>query len=287
MKISIIGADGQLGSDICELFEKNGDSVNRLTIKNIDISSESSIRNNIPVFAKSSYIINTAAFHNPPLCEKNPQKAFRVNAIGSFYLANACLETDIPLLHFSTDYVFNGEKRTPYTEEDVPKPINVYGNSKLAGEFFISSILEKYYILRVSGIFGKNMCIEKGYNFVDKMLEKSKTKDEIRVVDDETLSPTFTEDIAQQTFDLIHKQSEYGLYHVTSEGSCSWFEFAKEIFNIKKIPAKLKIAVPYEFSGVVKRPKYSVLENKKLKDQGLNIMPHWKEGLKKYLDLYR
>ncbi len=287
MNIAVIGADGQLGSDICEFFKNKGNDVIRLTIRDIDISSEESVNKIFASFNNISLVINTAAFHNPPLCEKHPMKAFGVNALGSLFLAKSCLKKDITLLHFSTDYVFNGRRSEPYIETDFAYPLNVYGNSKLSGEFLINSTLSKHYILRISGIYGKNLCIEKGYNFVDKMLELSKTKNKIRVVNDEILSPTFTEEIAEQAFNIINNAAPFGLYHVTAEGSCSWYEFAKEIFKIKKIPVDLEIASPDEFANEVTRPKYSVLENRKLNKINLNIMSHWKDGLKKYLDLYR
>jgi dTDP-4-dehydrorhamnose reductase len=161
--------------------------------------------------------------------------------------------------------------------------LNVYGNTKLSGEHFIESIAKRFYILRVSGIYGKNRCRAKGLNFVDLMLKLSKERDEVRVVDDEILTPTFTADIADQIVKLINAQGQYGVYHATAEGSCSWYEFAKEIFSISKVNTLLNKANPGEFPIKVNRPKYSVLENKFLKKQNLNNIPHWKEGLKKYL----
>jgi len=287
MRVSVIGADGQLGSDICEVLSAKGWKTDSNTIENIDISSPESVAENRDRIDGSSFLINCAAFHNPPLCEKFPDKAFRVNATGVLNLAKLCMELNIPLVHFSTDYVFDGKKRDPYIEADQPNPLNVYGISKLAGENIIRAVMNEFYILRVSGIYGKNPCIEKGYNFVDKMLELSEKQDKVRVVDDEILTPTSTEDIAFQLFEMLSAGTDFGIYHATNEGSCSWHEFAKEIFRLKKKEIKVDIAHSEEFAGEVNRPKYSVLENGMLKRHGINIMPNWKESLMNFIKKYR
>jgi len=281
MKIAVIGANGQLGSDIC-IALKNTDDIVELIIDDIDISNKNSVEkafNNSDV----DMIINTAAFHNVEKCEDEPETAFKVNGIGSLNLAEISNKLDIPVLHISTDYVFDGEKMAPYIETDLPIPLNVYGNTKLSGEYFISTIAKKYYVLRVSGIYGVNPCMAKGYNFVDLMIKLSKERDEVRVVDDEYLTPTYTGEIANQIAKIVHSDLKYGLYHLTAEGSCSWYEFAKEIFRLTKSDVKLNKAEPGEFAIKINRPKYSVLENKGLKDQNLNIMSHWKEGLAEYI----
>ena len=157
-------------------------------------------------------------------------------------------------------------------------------NTKLAGEYFAQSIAKKCFVLRVSGIYGKNPCRAKGgLNFVSLMLKLAKERDEVRVIDDEILTPTYTMDIANQIVRLFHSNT-HGLYHVTAQDSCSWYEFAAKIFDLTGTKVKLKIASPSEFPMKVPRPKYSVLENKRLKDIGLDIMPHWKDGLKSYLE---
>ncbi len=283
MKIAIIGADGQLGTDICKVLTAAHIDFIGLTIKDIDITNMEAVQG---VFSqiKPQLVINTAAFHDVPRCEKEPEIAFRVNGIGARHLAMACNDVDACLMHISTDYVFDGKKKAPYLETDCPKPLNVYANTKLAGEFFVESIAKKYFILRVSGIYGKAPCIGKGgNNFVELMQKLSKIKPEIRVVDDEFLTPTATVEIARQILKIVESNPPYGLYHCTAEGSCSWYEFAKEIFAITKPTMLFNKALPGEFKIEVNRPTYSVLENKHLKDQGINIMRHWKEGLREYL----
>jgi dTDP-4-dehydrorhamnose reductase len=283
MNITVIGADGQLGSDICEVFENNHHTVKKLTISDIDISLNESVEKVLSNHTCTDFIINTAAFHHVEKCEQEIQRAFEVNAIGSLNLAKTCNKINIPLVHISTDYIFDGEKKKPYLENDAPMPLNVYANSKLSGEYFIRSTMERYFIVRVSGIYGKNMCLAKGYNFVDKMLQLAKEREFLRVVDDEILTPTPTEAIARQLETLLSAPGKFGIYHMTAEGQCSWYEFAKEIFSIAKIPIDVQKALPGEFKVKVNRPLYSVLENKFLKEQGLNIMPPWQEGLKNYL----
>lgn len=283
MKIAVIGANGQLGKDICEkivianneLIELNHD---RIEISNIECVSY------VLKEVKPDIVINTAAMHNVEKCENDPERSFKVNGIGAMNLSHICNDLNSTLIHISTDYVFDGSKKKPYIEIDKPLPLNVYGNTKLSGEYFIESIAKKYFILRVSGIYGKNPCRAKGTNFIDLMLKLAKERDEIRVVDDEILTPTFTEDIADQIVKILNMDAEYGLYHVTAEGSCSWFEFAREIFSVSKTNIVLNKAAPGEFAIKVNRPKYSVLENKFLNDQNINIMPLWKNGLTRYLN---
>jgi len=287
MKIAIIGADGQLGSDITLKLKNDGFTVIELVRKDIDISDRKSVNHVITKETDSNLIINTAAFHHVEKSENDPVTSFKVNGAGAANLAYACLRTKKKLMHISTDYVFDGTKKEPYIETDLPNPINIYGNSKLTGEYLIRSIMKNHYILRLSGIYGSNICIEKGYNFVDKIMKIGEEKGEVKVVDDEVLTPTFTEDIAEQISLMISKNAKIGIYHISAEGSCSWYEFAKEIFRIKGNGVKVKKAMPDEFSNGVNRPAWSVLENKYLKDQRINIMPHWKDGLEKYIKNYR
>jgi dTDP-4-dehydrorhamnose reductase len=283
MKVAVIGADGQLGTDICHAFSQNRDEVVKFTIDDIDISDHDSVQAAFQHLQDVELVVNTAAFHNVPKCEEDPIQAFKVNGLGSLYLAKECSRLDIPLLHISTDYVFDGQKRQPYIETDRALPLNVYGNTKLAGEHFIGANVEKYYILRASGLYGTHPCLAKGYNFVDLMLKLAKEREEVRVVDNEVLTPTFTEDVAAQIVKMAHSRARYGLYHATAEGWCSWYEFAGEIFALAQSQVTLNRANPGEFAPAFNRPEYSVLENRALKEQEINIMPHWKEGLRRYL----
>jgi len=186
-------------------------------------------------------------------------------------------------MHISTDYVFDGAKRTPYVEQDAPLPLNVYGNSKLAGEYFVRGLNRRHFVLRVSGIYGHHPCRGKGgLNFVEMMLKLATERDEVRVVDDERTTPTPTVQVARQAVVLAHT-ADYGLYHASCEGSCSWYEFARAIFDLSGAKVTLERAQPGEFAAKVLRPKYSVMENAALKQKELSVFSPWQQGLKDYL----
>lgn len=279
MKIVLIGANGQLGSDIAEVFSK--DEVIGLTHTDIEVKDLESVSKNIIEY-KPDIVINTAAFHNVPECEKNDLKAFEINAIGAKNLAIICKDNNLSLLHISTDYIFDGKTATPYTEDSLPNPLNVYGITKLAGEHYIRYILPSHFIVRTSGLYGTYKCRAKGENFVDKMIRFAKEKKKIKMVTDEILTPTYTLDLANQIKDLI-KAGISGTYHITNEGSCSWYEFTIEIFSITGFDLVPEKAFSDEIPSPVKRPKYSVLENKNLKSLKINNMRTWREALKSYL----
>ena len=227
--------------------------------------------------------MNTAAYHQVDKCEAEPAEAFAVNGIGAWNLAKASLKNDFYLIHISTDYVFDGAKQQPYIESDCPSPVNAYGNTKVAGEFFISSTAKRYLIMRTSGLYGTNPCRAKGgMNFVQLMLKLAAERDEIRVVDHEVLTPTSTLEVARQIL-ALSRSNAYGICHATAEGVCSWYRFAQQVFKLKNTDINLQIAGPNEFPAKTPRPEYSVLENEFLKKRGLNVFKSWEEGLKEYL----
>lgn len=282
MKVGVIGANGQLGSDICLEFSENGHQVVGLNHDRMDVADPESVSSVLGEI-RPDIIVNTAAMHNLDRCEEEPVRSFEVNGMGSRHLAFAANRIGALIVHVSTDYVFDGKKGQPYVETDPPCPLNVYGNTKLSGEYFIRSIAEKYFIVRVSGIYGVQPCRAKGgLNFIRLMLKLAAERDEVRVVDDEIVSPTNTRDVARQIVQLVRTDA-YGLYHATSQGECSWHAFARAIFDMSKSRVKLSKAGPDEFPAKVPRPKYSVLENQQLQDLGIDIMPHWHDALGRYL----
>jgi dTDP-4-dehydrorhamnose reductase len=284
MKIAVIGANGQLGSDMVTAFTAAGDAVESLTHTDIEISDWESTSQFLDKL-RPNVIVNTAAMHHVDKCEQEPAKAFAVNGIGSRNLARAANDIDALLIHISTDYVFDGSKKAPYEETDAPLPLNVYGNTKLSGEYFVRSIAKRHQVLRTSGIYGKEPCRGKGgLNFVETMLKIAREKGKVRVVGDEFVSPTFTPEIAEQAV-ALSRSSLNGLFHATAEGSCSWYEFAREIFTLTGTKVELEKAAPGEFPAKVLRPKYSVLENRALKSNGLNKFRPWQEGLKRYIEI--
>jgi dTDP-4-dehydrorhamnose reductase len=280
MKIAIIGANGQLGSDLVEVLSASHE-VTGLTHSDIEITNIDSV-NALISSLKPDVILNTAAYHVVPEAEKFPDKAFLLNGTAVLNLAKICQDKGIRFLHYSTDYVFDGAKRSPYTEEDRPNPLNVYANTKLSGEYFALNYCDASFVVRVSGIYGKIPCRAKGGNFITTMLKLAKEKPEVRVVNDEVLTPTPTSAIAANTAKLIQTDA-FGLYHMSCEGEVSWYEFAKTIWDTLKLKTPLYPASVKDFPLVVKRPFYSVMENKNLKKIDIDIMPNWKEGLKEFL----
>lgn len=284
MKIGVIGANGQLGTDIVRAFAQNGDDVCALTHADIEIANLDSVSRKLQQL-RPQIVVNTAAMHHVERCEQAPETACAVNALGPRNLALAAREIDAVLMQISTDYVFDGEKRSPYEEGDQPRPLSVYGNTKLAGEYFVRSTLDKHFVLRTSAIYGKSPCRAKGgLNFIQLMLKLAKERGEVRVVDSEFVTPTATPELARQMV-VLSRCEAYGLYHATAEGGCSWFEFAREIFALTNTQVSLKVAGPNEFPAKVPRPKYSVLENRGLKLLGLNTFRPWQDGLRDYLGI--
>ena len=282
MKVAVIGADGQLGSDLVVAFSETGYAVSALTHKEIEISDLSSVTRALDEI-RPQVVVNTAAMHHVENCEREPEKAFAVNAAGPRNLALVSRDLGAVLLHVSTDYVFDGQKGSPYFEDDNPLPLNTYGITKLAGEHYVRATTAKHFVIRTSGLYGKSPCRAKGgLNFIELMLKLAKERGEVKVVDNEVVSPTSTAELAQQILQLS-RSDRYGLYHATAEGSCSWYEYAREIFAITDTTVHLKVAGPDEFPAKVPRPKYSVLENRALKNIGLNIFKPWQDGLHKYL----
>jgi len=228
-------------------------------------------------------VINTAAFHNVDLCEDEIIQALKVNIAGVKNIASICRKMDIPLIQFSTDYIFDGEKKTPYIEEDCPGPSSIYAISRLGGERVVQYMLEKYYLIRLSGLYGHAGCAGKdNVNFVETMLGLADAKRQVKVVDDQVLTPTSAIDVAEKLFELIGT-GRYGLYHMTNTGSCSWFEFACEIFRLKGIDIEVLPVSTGEFGAKAIRPGYSVLDNVNLKKAGLSDMRDWKEALREYI----
>jgi dTDP-4-dehydrorhamnose reductase len=282
MKIAVIGAEGQVGRDACAEFERYGDEVHGFNHAQLEIGSLDSVQAVLSQI-KPDVVVNTAAFHQVEHCELEPAKAFAINACGARNVAKVAATVDALLIHISTDYVFDGGKSTPYEETDLPRPLNAYGNSKLAGEYFVRTLSPRHFVLRTSALYGKHPCRAKGgLNFVELMCKLAREGKEIKVVDSEFVTPTATADLAKQIVELSRCDS-FGLYHATAEGSCSWYEFAREIFALTATEARLTIANAADFPSKVPRPHYSVLENKGLKSISRNVFRPWKEGLRDYL----
>lgn len=279
-RIVVIGANGQLGTDLVKAL-REWDLV-PLTHSDLDICDFVHTRK-VLEDVKPGIVINTAAFNRVDDAEEQPEKAFWVNAYAVRNLAMICADLDCTLMHISTDYVFGGEKRTPYTEEDPPNPLNVYGVSKLAGEYFVRNICPKHFIIRTSGLYGVAGSSGKGGNFVETMIRLAKEGKPIRVVTDQVLTPTYTKDLAEKLKELLQTGASYGVYHITNSGQCSWYEFAGKIFELLGLKPDFGPTTSAEFGAKARRPAYSVLAHNKLKGLGLDDLRPWPEALKAYL----
>ena len=279
MTIALIGADGQLGSELLRTLPR--EDVAPLYYPDFDITRPDLVRAALTAMGPR-VVINTAAFHRVDECETKPHLAFLVNALAVRDLAALCRELDAVLVHFSTDYVFDGRKTTPYVEEDEPNPLSVYAASKLAGERFVQASGAKYFLVRTCGLFGLAGCREKGRNFVETMLALADRGGPIRVVNDQTVSPTSAAELAVRVAALL-RTDRYGLYHLTNAGSCTWFEFAREIFRALGREAELAPVTSEEFGAPARRPRYSVLANERARAAGLPEFSPWPEALGSYL----
>jgi dTDP-4-dehydrorhamnose reductase len=273
VKIALTGSDGMLGSDIKNVFS-DVDLIN-FRLHDFDITDlDKSIK--AIKEAKPDYLIHVAAYTDVDGCESNPEAAFLVNGIGARNITMACEEIGCPVIYISTDYVFDGTKKETYNEWDKTNPINMYGLSKLLGEQFVTSLTNRFYIVRTSWLYGKN-----GKNFVDTIIRLLSERDEIDVVNDQVGSPTYTCDLARKLRELIGRG--YGTYHVTNTSHCSWHEFAVEIAKLKGVNKNINPTTTENFKRPAKRPAFSVLGNTMLRLEGIEPARHWKEALKDYL----
>src|SRR5262249_23835353 len=227
-------------------------------------------------------VVNAAAFHNVPRCETEPARAYLVNAIAPRHLARSCSAAGARLVHVSTDYVFDGAERAPYVESDRANPLNVYATAKRAGEYAVLNEGGNHQVVRSSGLYGVRPCRAKGGNFIDTMFKLARERPEVRVVNDEVLTPTFTADLAAQ-IRVLALEGPPGLCHATNQGSGSWFEFARALFALGGLRTRLTATSVAEFASPVRRPFYSVLDNAALRAASLDVMRPWREALEDYM----
>ncbi|WP_419741926.1 dTDP-4-dehydrorhamnose reductase [Paraclostridium dentum] len=277
MKILITGASGQLGLEIIAQLEKQREvyKLVKADRSNLDITNFDEVDEKISL-EKPDVVINCAAHTAVDLCEEDIDNAYKVNAIGPRNLALTCEKIGAKFVQVSTDYVFDGKGTRPYKEDDRTCPNSIYGKSKLMGEQFTKEFCSKYFIVRTAWLYGD------GNNFVKTMLKLSGNNKELNVVNDQFGSPTSTVDLAKAIIALINTEY-YGTYHGTCEGQCSWYDFAKKIFEINDIDIKVNPVTSEEFKRLAPRPQYSVLDNFMFKLVGLNSFRNWEDALKEYL----
>lgn len=276
MKVLVTGAKGQLGQDVLCLLENQPWEVFGFGREELDITNEEQVREKV-LAIKPNIIIHTAAYTQVDQAESDEETAFKVNAEGTKYLAQAAEAVEAKFCYVSTDYVFDGTNNEPYKTNDETNPQTIYGKSKLAGEQYTSEYCSKYFVVRTSWVFGLH-----GNNFVKTMLRLADERSELEVVSDQFGSPTYTNDLARFIIELV-ETNKYGIYHASNSGVCSWYEFAKEIFRQSNRNVNVNAISTAEFQRPAQRPAYSVLEQKKIAEQGLIMLPNWKEALGRYL----
>ncbi|MEK5204707.1 dTDP-4-dehydrorhamnose reductase [Bacillus sp. FSL R10-2789] len=277
MKVLVTGAKGQLGQDVLCLLENQPWEVFGFGREELDITNEEQVREKV-LSIKPDIIIHTAAYTQVDQAESDEEAAFNVNAEGTKYLAKAAEAVGAKFCYVSTDYVFDGTKNEPYKADDQTNPQTVYGKSKLVGEQYTQEYCSKNYIVRTSWVFGLY-----GNNFVKTMLRLAEDRKELGIVHDQVGSPTYTADLARFIIDLV-QTDKYGIYHGSNSGICSWYEFAKEIFEQSNIEIMINPLTTEDFPRPAARPKYSVLDKGMIEQNGFESFQDWKKSLKDFLN---
>ncbi len=278
MKVLVTGVKGQLGYDVVKDLEKRGHQPIGVDRDEMDLMDNEAIRTFI-MNLKPEAIIHCAAYTAVDKAEEEVETCYQINAESVKVISECAKELDVKLVYISTDYVFDGTKEGEYVETDLPNPINVYGASKLKGEQYVQTLLEKYYIVRISWVFGVN-----GNNFIKTMRRLGSERDELNIINDQVGSPTYTADLAPLLVDMM-ETDKYGIYHATNEETCSWYEFANEIFKQSGIEVKTNPITTDQYPTAAKRPMNSRMSKAKLKANGFNLLPTWQEALAHYLKL--
>ncbi|MCH1625061.1 dTDP-4-dehydrorhamnose reductase [Fredinandcohnia quinoae] len=275
-KVLITGGTGQLGIDISEVLKGQQYDVYAFSREELDISNNSQVIEKLNKI-KPDIVIHSAAYTKVDLAEENQDDAYLINAIGTRNVAVAADKIKAKLVYISTDYVFDGEKQGKYNEFDIPNPKNVYGRTKLAGENIVRDFHSEYFIVRTSWLYGEN-----GSNFVKTMLLLAEKGVQIKVVNDQLGSPTYTIDVADKISELIKTQL-YGIYHVTNSGSCTWYEFANKIFEYAQKKVNVEPVSSMEYTQIAKRPQNSVLDHMGLRLNNFPTMRNWENALIEFL----
>lgn len=279
-KVIILGSNGQMGQDLVEVFQDSKHEVVAITRNDFDAEMDSLEK--LSAYIGADYIINGISYHNTDECEDQLEKAFKLNVSFVYELSKFCHKNNMTLFHVTTDYVFSGEASKPYLEDDKLGPLSIYATSKATSEFIVKEYACKYFIFRVSSLFGRAGSGGRGQNFVETMIRLAKEGKSLKVIADQYMSPTHTLDIARAMRSFVDQNvSEYGIYHCCNSGSCSWFEFTKTIFESMGLRADLSQTSYDQYKTKAKRPKYSVLNNEKISKY--YKMPNWKDALREYL----
>ena len=280
-KVIIFGGGGQLGVELCREFERRQWTVQAFDRQSLDITNSEHVEQ-VLTTADPQVVVNAAAYNHVDIAEKEPVAAYQVNALAVRNLALACRQVDAQLVHYSTDYVFDGSKGTPYVESDPPHPLGAYGVSKLAGELYAQAYLDTPLVIRTAGVFGPGGMFTPRGNFVELMLRLAKGNNPIRVVEDHVASPTYAPAIASRTADLVEKNAR-GLFHMGGGQAISWYGYAKLIFELANLSPTLQPTDEREYRTAARRPKCSPLSNSKLEAAGIVPMPSLRDAVRDYL----
>jgi dTDP-4-dehydrorhamnose reductase len=281
MRIVILGSNGQVGSDLVQALRESDVDPIALARHELDVTERATLRDKL-IQHRPDIIVNCSVFHPVDECEANPDRSFAVNAIAVRDLGRAAKDIGASVVHFSSDFVFDGELDRPYAEQDTPTPISVFGASKVAGEQLLRAALPRHFIVRTSGLYGLSGSRVKRGNFVETMLRLGKQDGWVRVVDDLRMAQTSTQNLARQTLALI-QTNHYGTYHASDHGDYSWYEFAKKIFEFAGMNVTVTPVSWRTMNALAPRPRRSVLENRHLQSLGLDIMQPIDVALQEYL----
>ena len=280
-KVVIFGGGGQLGVELCREFEKRGWHVEPFDRKTVNIADEGLIETAV-ANAEAELVINAAAYNQVDIAEKEPLVAYQTNALAVRNIAMACRQNGAQLVHYSTDYVFDGTKGTQYVETDPTHPLGAYAVSKLAGELYAQAYLSDPLIIRTSGVFGPGGMFTPRGNFVEVMLRMAKANSPIRMLQDHAASPTYAPALASRTADMVEKNIR-GLFHIGGGETVSWYDYAKLIFELAGLSPSLQPTDEREYRTPARRPKISALSNSKMEAAGIAPMPAFKEAVHAYL----
>jgi dTDP-4-dehydrorhamnose reductase len=278
MKVLLIGGSGQLGREIAQRW--TSDEIVAPSHSEMPVEETSAINAAIER-ARPDIVVNCAAFHNVDVCEKEPDRAFAINALAVDATAALCEKHAIVFATISTDYVFDGDRERPYTENDCPQPISAYGASKRAGESLVLRREMKAFVVRTCGVYGKFFSKSKGYTFIDRIINQARSGEPIRVVNDVVASPTYAGHLAQALRALVETNA-YGLYHACNAGPVSWYDFAAKALDLAGLSARIEPISASQWKTPARRPAFSALANDKLQSVGIS-MPRWDEGVAAYL----
>jgi dTDP-4-dehydrorhamnose reductase len=281
-KVIVFGAAGQLGVELCREFERAGWLVQKFERQTLDVTDAALVEDAVGR-SEAEVVINSAAYNQVDIAEKEPAAAFQANALAVRNIAMACRQSGARLVHYSTDYVFDGTKGSSYVETDATHPLGAYAVSKLAGELYAQAYLDHALIIRTSGVFGPGGMFTPRGNFVEVMLRMAKNNQPIRVVQDHVASPTYAPAMAVRTVEMVDKNLA-GVYHLGGGEPVSWYAYAKTIFDLAGLTPSLQPTDEREYRTAARRPKYSALSNEKLNAAGVHPMPSFRDAVAAYLD---